>query len=93
MEVQQVSQIESHIINLEATIFLKNNTQQTFSGSGATANMLIYNSKYVTMFGRKKKKENKPNASAKVKWKIDFKKHTAVPEIPKLIYGANLKHR
>lgn len=38
-----------------------------------------------------KKKENKPNASAKVMWKIDFKKHIAVPEIPMLAYWANLK--
>lgn len=91
LEVQQVSQIESHTMNLKATIFFKNSTKQTFPGSGATANMLIYNSKYVTMYGRKKKKKNKPNASAKVMWKIDFKQHTAVPEIPVVIYWANLK--
>lgn len=79
-------------MNLKATIFFKNSTQQTFPGSGATANMLIYNSKYVTMYGRKKKKETKPNAFAKVIWKIDFKKHTAVPEILMLIYWDNLKY-
>lgn len=36
--------------------------------------------------GGKRKKENKPNAPVKVIWKIDFKKHIAVPEIPVLIY-------
>lgn len=92
MEVQQVSQIESHIMNLKATIFFKNSTQQTFPGSGATANMLIYNSKCVTMYGRKKKKKNKPNASEKVMCKTDSKQHTTVSEIPVVIYWANLKY-